>query len=166
MYDDDLEDFEAHGVAPPFTADEQGHVAHDGARIWYATYGTGAPVVLLHGGLGHSGNWGHQVAPLVAAGHRAVLVDSRGHGRSTRDDRPYTYELMATDVLAVLDHLRLAKAVISDGACVAMILGDRHPERVSGVFYFGCNMDPSGTKEIEFTPILERCISHHMKDYA
>ena len=34
------------------------YVEHEGARIWYATYGSGSPVVLLHGGLGHSGNWG------------------------------------------------------------------------------------------------------------
>jgi pimeloyl-ACP methyl ester carboxylesterase len=46
-------------------------------------------VILLHGGLGHSGNWGYQVPALMDAGYRAVLTDSRGHGRSTRDARPY-----------------------------------------------------------------------------
>ena len=61
-YDDDLSRFEADGAAPlPVTAD-QGYVEHDGAHIWYAAYGSGAPVILLHGGLGHSGNWGYQVS--------------------------------------------------------------------------------------------------------
>jgi pimeloyl-ACP methyl ester carboxylesterase len=54
-------------------------------------------VILLHGGLGHSGNWGYQLPALLAGGYRAVLIDSRGHGRSTRDGRPFSYELMASD---------------------------------------------------------------------
>ena len=40
------------------------------------------------------------------------------------------------------------------------------PARIAGVFFFGCNMDPSGIKEIEFSPILRRCISRHAQDYA
>ena len=106
-YDDDLSRFEADGAAPLPVTNDQGYVEHDGARIWYATYGSGSPVILLHGGLGHGGNWGYQVPPLVRSGYHAILIDSRGHGRSTRDARPFTYELMASDVLAVMDTLNL-----------------------------------------------------------
>jgi pimeloyl-ACP methyl ester carboxylesterase len=127
-------------------------------------------VILLHGGLGHSGNWGYQVPALLRGGYRAVVIDSRGHGRSTRDARPFTYELMASDVQAVMDTLKLEKAGLvgwSDGACTALILASKAPTRVAGVFFFACNMDPSGVKqEIEFTPILRRCIGRHAKDYA
>ena len=168
-YDDDLTAFEAHGAAPLPVADDQGHVDHEGADIWYATYGSGPPVVLLHGGLGHGGNWGYQVPAVVSAGYRAVLIDSRGHGRSSRDDRPFTYELMASDVLAVLDALGIEKAAIvgwSDGACTSLILARQSRERIAGVFFFACNMDPSGTKEIEPSPVLDRCFSRHGKDYA
>ncbi len=169
-FDDDLSQFEAHGAAPlPVASSDQGHVDHDGARIWYATCGAGTPVILLHGGLGHSGNWGNQVPALVDAGHRVVLIDSRGHGRSTRDSRPYRYELMASDVLAVMDALKLEKAAIvgwSDGACTALILGRLAPARVAGVFFFGCNMDPSGTKPFVATPVIDRCFSRHTQDYA
>ena len=167
--DDDLSRFEADGAAPLPITEGQGYVEHDNARIWYATYGSCSPLILLHGGLGHSGNWGYQIPALVRSGYRAVLIDSRGHGRSTRDQRPFTYELMASDVLAVMDALHLEKAGLvgwSDGACTALILASNAPARVAGVFFFACNMDPSGTKEIEFTPILKRCISRHMKDYA
>ncbi|CAG4907575.1 alpha/beta fold hydrolase [Paraburkholderia gardini] len=166
--DDDLKHFEAHGAAPLPVAGDQGSVDNDGARIWYATYGAGAPVILLHGGLGHSGNWGYQVPALVSAGHRVVLIDSRGHGRSTRDAKPYLYERMATDVLAVMDALQLDKAALtgwSDGACTALILGMQAPERVAGVFFFGCNMDPGGTKEFVPTPVIDRCFSRHRQDY-
>jgi pimeloyl-ACP methyl ester carboxylesterase len=168
-YDDDLKNFEAHGAAPLSVAGDPGYVVHDGARIWYATYGSGSPVILLHGGLGHSGNWGYQVPALTSSGRRAVLIDSRGHGRSTRDSRPFMYELMASDVLAVMDALHLEKAAVvgwSDGACTALILARQVPARVAGVFFFGCNMDPSGTKEITPDPILDRCLSRHARDYA
>lgn len=167
-YDDDLSRFAADGAAPLPVTDDQGHVEHDSALIWYAAYGAGQPVILLHGGFGHSGNWGYQVPALLKAGYRAIVIDSRGHGRSTRDARPFTYELMAADVAAVMDRLHVEKAGLvgwSDGACTALVLAAHAPSRVAGVFFFACNMDPSGTKEIEFGPILNRCFSRHVQDY-
>jgi pimeloyl-ACP methyl ester carboxylesterase len=170
MYDDDLRTFEADGAEALPAASRQGYVEHDGARIWFSEYGRGAPVIMLHGGLGHSGNWGYQVPALVGSGYRVLLIDSRGHGRSTKDSRPFTYELMASDVLAVMDALLLDRAALvgwSDGACVALILAMLAPARCTGVFFFGCNMDPSGVKEItEPGPVLRRCFGRHAKDYA
>jgi pimeloyl-ACP methyl ester carboxylesterase len=168
-HDDDLIRFEAEGAPDLPAAQAEGHVAHDGACIWHASYGAGAPVILLHGGLGHSGNWGYQVPALIAAGRRVILIDSRGHGRSTRDARPFTYELMAGDVRAMMDALGIDDAAFvgwSDGACVALILAMLAPERVRGVFFFGCNVDPSGTKEFKSTPAIERCFLRHAQDYA
>ncbi|HEY5078682.1 MAG TPA: alpha/beta fold hydrolase, partial [Opitutaceae bacterium] len=168
--DDELREFAANGGAPLPATREQGQVEPDGARIWRAAHGSGPTVILLHGGMGHSGNWGKQVPALLRSGHRVVLIDSRGHGRSTRDDRPYRYELMASDVLAVMDTLHIARAAMvgwSDGACTALVLGRQHPSRVAGVFFFACNMDPSGTKEVDFSnPLLGRCIGRHRNDYA
>jgi pimeloyl-ACP methyl ester carboxylesterase len=169
MYDDDLSRFAAEGAAPLPVTNDQGYVEHNGARIWYATYGSGSPIILLHGGLGHSGNWGYQVPALVRSSYRAIVIDSRGHGRSTRDARPFMYELMASDVSAVMGALHIEKAALvgwSDGACTALILASQAPTRVAGVFFFACNMDPSGAKQItEFTPILRRCIGRHSQDY-
>ena len=151
--DDDLAEFEAHGAAPLPIAIEQGYVDHNGARIWYQAHGSGSPVVLLHGGLGHSGNWGYQVPSLVSSGHRAVLIDSRGHGHSTRDARPYTYELMASDVLAVMDALQVEKAAFvgwSDGACTALILATNDPVAHTD---FGCDNLRANTKR---DPVVSR----------
>ena len=169
VYDDELKKFEADGAAPLPATNDQSYVEHEAAQIWYATYGAGSPVILLHGGLGHSGNWGYQVPALVSSGYHAVLIDSRGHGRSTRDGRPFSYELMASDVLAVMEALQLQKAALvgwSDGACTALILAAKAPARVAGVFFFACNMDPSGVKPLEASPTLNRCFNRHGKDYA
>jgi len=68
IVDDELIQFEAEGAAPLPTPDQQGYVHNEGARIWYAAFGSGAPVILLHGGLGLSGNWGYQIPALVNAG--------------------------------------------------------------------------------------------------
>ncbi len=168
-YDDNLERFEAEGAKPLPYSDDQGYVDHDGARLWHASYGHGRPVILLHGGLGHSGNWGYQIQPLVNAGYRAVLMDSRGHGRSTRDERPFSYELMASDVIALMDAVQLENARLvgwSDGACAALVIASKAPSRVTGVFFFACNMDPSGVKPIEASSTLDRCFNRHTKDFA
>ncbi|HEX5503741.1 MAG TPA: alpha/beta hydrolase [Thermomicrobiales bacterium] len=168
--DDDLSRFAAEGALALPAATAEGYVEHDGARIRYATSGRGAPVLLLHGGLGHGGNWGYQVPALLAAGYRPILIDTRGHGRSTRDARPFVYELLAADALAVLDALGVGRAALvgwSDGACIALILAMQAPARVAGVFFFGCNMDPSGTKELTGdNPLLDRCFARHAADYA
>ena len=166
--DDGLIIFERDGTPPLPTPDRAGHLAHDGADIWFASIGRGQPVILLHGGLGHSGNWSHQAVALVVAGYRAILIDSRGHGRSTRDSRPYSYQLMAGDVLAVLDALEIERAALvgwSDGACTALILGDLHPARVASVLFFACNMDPSGALPFNPTPVIDRCFARHRRDY-
>jgi pimeloyl-ACP methyl ester carboxylesterase len=167
-YDDELKRFEASGATPLPVTDAPGYIENNGARIWYSAHGVGVPVVLLHGGLGHSGNWGYQVPALIENGYRAVVIDSRGHGRSTRDRQPYSYDLMASDVLAVMNALHLDQVVLvgwSDGACTALILAAQYPSRVAGVFFFACNMDPTGVKPFEPTPVLNRCFARHTADY-
>jgi pimeloyl-ACP methyl ester carboxylesterase len=169
--DPDLTDFAAHGLALPPGGIEH-RVEHDGASIWCMAYGEAFrhTAILLHGGLGHSGNFANQIRPLTAAAYRVIVIDSRGHGRSSRDARPYTYELMAGDVLAVMDTLDVRQAGLvgwSDGAAVALTLAKTHRERVAGVFFFACNMDPSGAKEIDQSnPLINRCFGRHAKDYA
>jgi pimeloyl-ACP methyl ester carboxylesterase len=54
----------------------------------------------------------------------------------------------------------------SDGACTALVFASKAPARVAGVFFFGCNMDPSGTREFVFTPIIGRCLNRHKQDYT
>jgi pimeloyl-ACP methyl ester carboxylesterase len=166
--DDDLVRFAAEGAPDLPDGGVLGWVEREGARLWYAAWGEGPAVVLLHGGLGHSGNWGYQVPALLAAGYRVIVADTRGHGLSTRDGRPFSYQLLASDLLAVLDTLAVGRAALvgwSDGACTALVAAAGAPDRVSGVFFFGCNVDPSGTKELVWGPVLDRCVTRHRADF-
>lgn len=146
-----------------------GYVVHDGARIYYATFGRGPPVILLHGGFGNTEVWGNQVPALMRAGYQVVAIDSRGHGRSSRDARPYTYELMASDVVAVMDQLALPPAAVvgwSDGAIIGLVLALHNPDRVTRVFAFAANMDPSGvTPGVEHNPTFLRFMAKAERDY-
>ncbi len=152
---------------PPTTA--SGYVAGDGARIYYATFGHGPPVILLHGGFGNTEVWGNQVPALVRAGYQVIAIDSRGHGRSSRDARPLTYELMASDVVAVMDRLILPKAAVvgwSDGAIVGLVLAIHNPDRLTRVFAFAANMDPSGViPGVDQNPMFVRFMAKAARDY-
>ncbi len=146
--------------APLPAGGASGYVPHDGARIFWRSYGAGPPVILLHGGLANGEYWGSQVPALIRDRRRVILMDSRGHGRSTRDGRPYTYELMAADVVAVMDALGLRRAAVvgwSDGAIIALVMALKYPDRLTRAFAFAANMDPSGVKsDTEANPTFAR----------
>jgi pimeloyl-ACP methyl ester carboxylesterase len=148
----------------------EGRVEHDGAQIYYRTFGAGRPVILLHGGLANGDYWGNQVPALIEAGYQAILIDSRGHGRSSRDARPYTYELMESDVVAVMDRLGIDRAAVvgwSDGAIIGLVMALKNPERLTRVFAFAANMDSSGVKpDAESNPTFARFMVQAGTEYA
>ena len=140
----------------------------NGIKLYFASYGDGAPVILLHGGAGNGEHWAFQLAAL-AAKYRVIVVDARGHGRSTRDAKPITYELMADDLLVLMDELKLEQAALvgwSDGGIIALDLALRHPERVSKLVVYGANFNLAGTQRggsaATFTTYFARCA----QDYA
>ena len=152
-------------------ADATGHVEVNGARIHYAVHGAAnaEAVLLLHGGLGAAEDFGGQVAALAAA-YKAVAIDSRGHGRSTDDDRPYGYGLMASDVIGVMDSLGIAKAAVvgwSDGGNIGLELAINNPERLTKVFALGANYRTSGIRPSVFTDALVGAyVGHAAAQYA
>lgn len=138
-------------------AQRSGYAPINGIKIWYAVYGQGAPVILLHGGLANSNYWGNQV-PVLAKQYQVIVMDSRGHGRSTRDSKPFGYDLMATDVLALMDHLGIKRAAIvgwSDGAIMGLNIAIHHPERLTKLFAYGANSDTQGVKDSSKNPTFK-----------
>jgi pimeloyl-ACP methyl ester carboxylesterase len=148
---------------------QQGRVDHDGVSIWYGVVGAGQPVILLHGGRASSLAWGNQIAALVESHHQVILIDSRGHGRSTLGAAPLSYELMETDVLAVMDALKLKKAAVagwSDGAIIGLVMAMKHPERVSKVYAFGPNMNSRFLTAPVNSPVLPLLAPRLAGEYA
>jgi pimeloyl-ACP methyl ester carboxylesterase len=142
----------------------------DGINLWYAIFGTGhgAPIILLHGGLANSDYWGNQI-PILARTHQVIVIDSRGHGRSSRTTTPISYDAMAADALALMDRLHLKSAAIigwSDGAITALTLAMQHPDRVARVFAFAANSDPSGVKDVHDSPVFTAFIARAGREYA
>jgi pimeloyl-ACP methyl ester carboxylesterase len=146
---------------------QSGYAQVNGVRIWYAVFGHGQPVVLLHGGLANSNYWGHLV-PALSNEFQVIVIDSRGHGRSTRNVEPLGYSLMASDVLAVLDMLKLEKAAIvgwSDGAIIGLDIALHHPERLTRLFAFAANSDPEGVADIAQSQVFNTYMERAKAEY-
>ena len=153
----------------PIATDRSGQAEANGISIHYAIYGHGSPVIFLHGGLANADYWGNQV-PAVAAHHTVIVMDSRGHGRSTRDARPYGYDLMADDIVALMDALKIPKADIvgwSDGAILGLDLAMRHKERTGRVFAFAANTVTAGVIDgVEKNPTFAAYIERAGHEYG
>jgi pimeloyl-ACP methyl ester carboxylesterase len=103
---------------------------------------------LIHGGLGNGQYWVNQI-PVFAESYQVIVMDSRGHGRSSFDEQPITYELMAGDVLGLMDHLSIDQASIvgwSDGGIIGLEIAINNPDRLNKVVAYGANFDPTGVR--------------------
>ena len=121
----------------------------DGVRIYYyaaGTRGAGEPVVFLHG-FPTSGHLWSDVVPLVPAGHRVVVVDLLGYGRSDRPlGRPVGIRAHADRIIELLDLLGINYACVVGhdiGGGIAQWMAVRYPQRVSRL----CLVDSVAFKE-------------------
>ena len=129
-------------------AEESGLAPVNDIHMYYAIFNKGGkdPVILLHGGFVNSDFWGYEV-PLLSKTHEVIIADSRGHGRSTMTDQPFSYNLMSTDVLQLMNYLKIKKISIvgwSDGGIIGLILAIQHPDRINKLFTYGTNFNHSG----------------------
>ena len=102
----------------------------DGAEIMTAAIGEGPTIVLVHGLTASKNDWGPIAPTLVAAGHRVVAIDQRGHGESTPGTAGYGSTQLAADLAHVLDELDIQAAALvghSMGGMTAMAYAVQHP---------------------------------------
>ena len=100
--------------------------------MYYASYGSGDPLLLVHRGFGATGMFARLI-PALTATRRVIAVDLQAHGRTADIDRPLRYESLGDDLVGVLDHLDLETAAIlgySIGGGVALRAALQHPDRV------------------------------------
>ena len=145
----------------------------NGIRMYFATYGrpdTGAmPVLLIHGGLGHADLWSALVADL-SSDRYVIVADSRGHGRSTRTADPFGYDLLASDYVALLDHLRIGKVDLvgwSDGGIIGLAIAMRHPARLNRLFAHAANITVGGVDpSVATNAVFNTCVTWIGEDFV
>jgi pimeloyl-ACP methyl ester carboxylesterase len=145
-------------------ATQSGVAAINGVDIFYAVFGQGPPVLLLHGGLANSNYWGHQVEHL-ARNFSVVVMDTRGHGRSPLSSHAFSYAAFAEDAGALLDFLKTSQAAVvgwSDGAVTGLQLAMTRPHRITKLFAFGGNssldgLKAGGARSLVFADYARRC---------
>jgi pimeloyl-ACP methyl ester carboxylesterase len=141
-----------------------GIVPANGARLYYAQFGQGPNVLLLHGGMGSSNYWGHLIDAL-APQYAVTALDTRGHGRSPVVSGVYSYKVFADDAAAALSALGIQSAAVvgwSDGAITALQMAVSHPALVTRAFVFGGNITlagykPNGSSSPVFATYSRRC---------
>lgn len=122
---------------------------HDGVKLYFETYGTGEPLLLVHGNGMSIGSMAAQI-DFFKSHRKVIAMDSRDHGRSADSDSPITYEKMTDDLAALIDHLAVGPVDVvgwSDGGIEALLLGVRHPAKVRKLVSMAANLNPS-TKAI------------------
>ena len=123
-----------------------GHTfTHDGVRLYYEVYGSGEPLLLVHGNGGSIADLSAQVA-YFRKRYKVIAMDSRDQGKSSDSSDKLTYEKMTDDLAALLDHLKTGPVNVlgwSDGGIEALLLAIRHPTKVKKVAAMAANLNPS-----------------------
>ena len=113
-----------------------GYAPVNGLKMYYEVHGSGDPVVLLHGSfMTITNNWTQWIGELSKT-RKVIAIEMQGHGRTADIKRDFSYENLADDVAALLDHLKIPSADLigySMGGAVAMQCAIRHPEKVRKV---------------------------------
>ena len=123
-------------------------------RHYYVERGQGDPLILLHGNSG-SCNYFRGQLDAFARWYHVYALDTRGHGKTPRGDRPFTIRQFTDDLLGFMDEHQIEKAHLlgfSDGGNIAMIFAMKYPERVDRLILNGANLDPAGVKRYAQTP--------------
>lgn len=133
---------------------------NSGANIFYSEYFPADPqaptLILLHGN-GENHTYFIKQIPAFSPHFRLVLMDTRGQGQSTGGDGELNFSVFAADLLALMDHLQIAKAHLlgfSDGGNLALTFALAHPERVQSLILNGANLNPGGVKLSTQLPIV------------
>ena len=119
---------------------------HDGITLYYEVYGAGEPLLMIHGNGASIASFGAQI-DYFRRHYRVIAMDSRDQGKSADSPDKLTYEKMADDQAALLDHLKSPPAYVlgwSDGGIEALLLGIRHPAKVKKIASMAANLDPTG----------------------
>ncbi len=104
-------------------------------KIYYEDYGSGTPIVLIHGWPLQAKQWDYQIMPLLEAGYRVITMSRRGFGQSDRPGTGYDYKTLAGDLKAVLEATDVQGATVvgfsMGGGEIAKYASQYNNERVA-----------------------------------
>ena len=123
------------------------YVELNGIKMYHETYGSGDPVLVIHGNGQSIADMHYQVSHF-ADKYRVIVADTRGHGKSGLGTDHLTYIQIMEDYNALLEHLGLTGANVigwSDGGIVALLLAIHHPDKVNKMATMGANLRPDGS---------------------
>ena len=126
-----------------------------GFKMYCEEYGTGMPLLMIHGNGGSIQAFAHNI-PYFAAKYRVIAADSRSQGKSKDPGPVLTFEMMADDEAALLDTLHIQAAYVlgwSDGGIVALALAMRHPDKVIKLASTGANVQSDASANTTLTKI-------------
>ncbi|MBR5631228.1 MAG: alpha/beta hydrolase [Bacteroidales bacterium] len=123
--------------------------------LHFVEQGGGKPLILLHGN-GEDGSYFKHQINCFSADYRVIAIDTRGHGQSSRGEKPFTIVQFAEDLHDFMDEKGIAKAILlgfSDGGNIALTFALKYPERVERMIVDGANLFPRGVKPLYQWPI-------------
>src|SRR3954471_20484298 len=121
------------GETPTNLLEDPVYASLPGIDVYFEDHGTGAPLVLLHGGMQTLDLSFGALIPRLTPHRRVVPIELQGHGRTADVEREITLANQAGDVVGVLDHLGLERVDVlgfSWGGFIALETAVHHPERV------------------------------------
>jgi pimeloyl-ACP methyl ester carboxylesterase len=110
----------------------------DNTRIYYELYGSGKPIVLLHGGLYGDISEYRRLIPELSKHFQVIAMDTRGHAKSEIGHQPYTYSLLAEDAYSVIKQVTKDSVIVvgfSVGSMMGIALTVSHPEIVKKLVF-------------------------------
>jgi 3-oxoadipate enol-lactonase len=116
-------------------------VQTNGIKLYYELHGNGEPLVLIPG-IGYDGWMWHKMIPGLDDHFQVISIDNRGAGQSDKPAGPYTAQILAADIVGMLDDFGIAKAHIlghSMGGFIAQALAIDYPERVDRLILSATN---------------------------
>lgn len=128
------------------TPDSMGYAKVNDVELYYEVHGDGPPLIMLHGGVIPSEMFGTPLVEMAKA-HKVVALHARGHGLSHDSNRPWSREVFADDVAAVMGHLGIKKASVmgySFGALTALQTAIRHPQLVDKLIVISAGFRTDG----------------------
>lgn len=122
---------------------------------YFIEKGQGEPLILLHGNGENCDYFQNQINEFSKRYH-VYAIDTRGHGKTPRGEKPFTIRQFAADLLCFMDEHQIGKAHLlgfSDGGNIAMVFALQHPDRVDRLILNGANLNAGGVKRITQIPI-------------